>query len=328
MTSLFASIPPKNFLPPPRPEDQDDKRLGHHIIRVQGELESELSKMQPGGFVLVGYPDDRGVERNLGRTGALDGPTKIRESLYKMGLPHSTAPLPPIYDLGDIKSWSYDLPEAHEHARAAIKLLRQRGMRVISLGGGHDWAFPDFADFAKDLTDKGPCKLINVDAHLDVRPDAGENDRKSHSGTPFRRIIELNPNLSVHAVGLQEHCNAKHHLEWAQSRRMTTLFLHELPESFNEQWQLVSARLQMDQGTAQIGLSIDLDAFAQSVAPGVSAPQARGLDTALAFRMIKNWGSQTQHLGIYELCPRFDVDNSTSKLAAGFIFEYLIAASA
>ncbi len=206
--------------------------------------------------------------------------------------------------------------------------LRSKGARLITLGGGHDWAYPDFVDLAQSLAPR-KSRVINIDAHLDVRPDPADETRKGHSGTPFRRILSLQSQKvpEVMAVGLQETCNAKAHIDWAQSRHVTMLFLDEIPETPERRWTFVVDRLLLKDPNVAYGLSIDLDAFPQFLSPGVSAPQSLGLDPSLVYKMIRELSPQLEHLGVYEYNPTFDLDARSARLAAQFIYTYLMTLS-
>jgi len=312
---MFVPYPKSLLHPKPRTEDPSDVRVAARVHCVEGNFENALGQIKPADVVVLGYPDDRGVDRNGGRIGASEGPDEIRKHLYKMTPPPERLLDFRIWDFGNLASWSMDLLEAHEVARRFVGDLRRTGARLLSFGGGHDWAYPDFAG--------APGHVINLDAHLDMRPNPDESSRAGHSGTPFRRILsEKNP-PHVSALGLQRSCNAASHLEWAHGHRVTTLFFEELPSGLGPQWELVVHRLELHKADAVYALSIDLDAFPQSDAPGVSAPQAVGLDTALARELIRRLKNQTRQMGLYELNPRFDVDGHTARLAARLAWEFL-----
>lgn len=307
-----------------RDEDPQDQRLAHHVTRFEGLFEIFIEKLQENDVVILGYPDDRGVERNGGRTGAFAAPDQIRKYLLRLTPSYQSKTLPKIWDLGNLKTWSQDLLVAHEEARECIKKIRRRGARIVSLGGGHDWAYPDFVDIAEDS--KNAARIINIDAHLDVRPNPKDEAREGHSGTPFRRILEAprkGKAPEIMAVGLQESCNARTHVEWAHSRKITTLFLDEVPENLERRWPFVVDRLQISD-EATYGLSIDLDAFPQFISPGVSAPQVLGLDPRLVYKMIQTLGTSVRHLGIYEYNPNYDVDGRSARLAAHLVYHYLM----
>jgi formiminoglutamase len=104
--------------------------------------------------------------------------------------------------------------------------------------------------------------------------------------------------------------------------------IEEIPLSPGEAWDQIRNRFSLDPQSQLFGLSIDLDAFAQNVCPGVSAPQAFGIDPRLVLKLIDHMALSIQHLGIYELCPRHDRDGATSRMAARLIQSYLSSRSA
>jgi formiminoglutamase len=103
---------------------------------------------------------------------------------------------------------------------------------------------------------------------------------------------------------------------------VTTLFFEEMPSDVGPQWKLVADRLELLKEDAVYGLSIDLDAFPQSDAPGVSAPQTVGLNPLFGLEFVRKLKPQARQLGIYELNPRFDVDARTARLAARLVWEF------
>src|SRR5690349_3020269 len=71
--------------------DSNDPRLGDLV-------QKEIAR---SGVVIVGYPDDEGIEINGGRKGAALGPTEIRRWLYRM-TPHPKRQLKDFADLGNL----------------------------------------------------------------------------------------------------------------------------------------------------------------------------------------------------------------------------------
>ncbi len=317
---MFAPFPQNQLAGRPRREDHQDVRVAGLVTPYEGPAASFLEQVRPTDIVVLGYPDDRGIDRNGGRLGAAEGPDEIRRRLYRLTPPpqRTTTDLR-IWDLGNLRSWSMDLLEAQEKARDFVADLRKTGARILSLGGGHDWAYSDFQGFEGHV--------INFDAHLDVRPLPNEDELKGHSGTPFRRILEENKQgkTRVSAVGLQRTSNARAHLEWAEGHRVTPLFLEELPWDLPRQLELVRNKLELGPKAGALGLSIDMDAFPQHISPGVSAPQPFGLDPTLVLTLVRELKASTRQLGLYETSPRLDVDGSTARLAARLAYEFLFA---
>jgi formiminoglutamase len=319
----------------PRPEDTDDTRLAEILeIHENGEkLDAAFAKMNENTFVIWGYADDRGVDRNKGRIGASEGPDAIRQYLYNFVMPSSSLRKSwKIIDLGNLRSWSLTLTEAHKTARNFISRVRATGARIVTLGGGHDWAFSDFADFPTSFQEERK-HLINFDSHLDMRPTSNDPENAEHSGSAFRSILEgnefLNKNLRLSVVGLQRHCNAPTHLQWAEGQRVGMLFLEDLSLGAQEQWQEITEKLDLEKPPSSpessdvFAISVDMDCFSQAFAPGVSAPQPYGLDPRILQKVLLKLGKKTRQMGIYECCPKYDLDGKTSRLAARMIFDFI-----
>ncbi len=309
---MFQKRESRDFSQVKREEDPNDPRLLSRVSFLSDWRELWNEKLDPtNDLILWSYSDDRGVERNLGRLGTGKAPKQLLRRLYSLALHRELR----IFDLGDFRSWDYDLSEAHFQAKECVKKIRELGLRCISIGGGHDWAYPDFSESFP--------YLVNLDAHLDVRPDAEEQSRRGHSGTPFRKIAEDDSiTKQIYQIGLERSQNSKNHIAYAESQRMRLLFLDELKDSEAEQVEHVQ-RMFDDVHEDSIGISLDLDCLRQSECPGVSAPSPVGLSANVVLSLISKLKSRSPHLGVYELNPNFDLDERSTRLAARLIYEFI-----
>jgi len=157
----------------------DDIRLGDIIVEDDS-----------GDIVLIGFPYDEGVRRNNGRVGAKLGPNSFRQLLKRTGTVVNAE-----YDDLDIRKYltisdggnineNLSLEEAHQQLEERIYQLIKKGKIPFVVGGGNDQSYPNASALLKNskLT-----YVINIDAHLDVRP---LKEGKTHSGSPFRQLIE------------------------------------------------------------------------------------------------------------------------------------------
>lgn len=311
MFKSFKYNPPKL-----RAEDPNNKKLGEKILQVDSLAALEKAS-KPGDVVLVGYPDDRGVQRNLGRIGACEGPEGFRKVFFNFSSFITDEQNRNIFDLGDHDTWSHQLLESHEVARNIIQGIRKLGLRTISIGGGHDWAYSDFIDF--------PGTIINLDAHFDVRPTPEDSLSQGHSGNGFRRLQTgtTRGQSQLIVVGAQKCSNSSEHYAWLSKHRGAVFFYDQMSLDLEKQWHEIKNFIDLHHKSDRLALSIDLDVFSQAFAPGVSAPVATGLHPTVAREVIRHYGPRIEHLGIYELNPRLDRDNATARLAAHLAMAYI-----
>ena len=301
--------------------DKEDPRIGE-LIRLIEPAEIPACAINPENpdlntFFVLGYPDHEGIELNGGRIGAAEAPDSIRTYLYKM-TPHlGNDKQVALCDVGNINN-ALSLTDRHEHGRKIITEFCRTSQRWISFGGGHDYGYCDSTAFAEVY--QQDAIVINFDAHLDVRP----TDKGLNSGTPFYRLLnEFSRTVQFLEVGIQNQCNSKTHLEWAKNKGAEIITLDQinakgLAESLKETLVLSTRK--------KVFLSVDIDAFTSNEAPGCSQSWTTGIKID-AFLQALHWlcsNFEVKGLAIYEVSPRLDQDNRTSKLAAliahNFIF--------
>ncbi len=287
----------------------DDPRVGQLLGRA-------VSRPEDAECVVVGFPVDEGVRRNGGRPGAAQGPEAIRRCLYKLtpdARHHSASVrfLERTVDLGDVQS-AGDLEVDQSNLGKIIAPYLTRGATVIVLGGGHETSFGHFLGYAAGGRS---VQVLNWDAHADVRPLASG---KGHSGSPFRQMLEHDSNCcSAYAVaGLNPFSVAKSHLDFIAERGGVAMFRDAMsPTKIQELiWSL--------QGDAFV--TFDLDALSQAVAPGVSAPNSDGLplELWLLAAELAGMNAAIRSLDVVELCPLFDRDDQTARVAALTVWRF------
>lgn len=316
--AAFLTTDPQLFFSKTDPEDP---RLGD-LVRA-----ADPQNLPNNGAVIFGYPDDEGIRNNGGRPGANMGPTVIRKRLYRM-TPSWLKPSShtPIWDLGNLNVSHGTISSRHEAGSQLASRCLQKGLRWVSLGGGHDYGFPDGDAFLKTFQNSTPAPIvINFDAHLDVRP---VKQGVINSGTPFYRLIDKFQKFDFVTIGPQTFCNSPNHYRWLQERgghilslpevRSQTLPLHQwLEQELNRRGLLVKNR--------PCFLSVDIDALSSSVAMGCSQSWPSGLMPKEFYEMfdLLNQVFAVKALGVYEVSPPLDFDEKTSQLAAEIIHRYL-----
>ena len=297
--------------------DPLDPRLGEI---VQAKTPDQI--VVNNGICIFGYPDDDGIKLNGGRIGAAVAPAKIRESLYKMTPPVADAEKFHFFEMGDLKIEG-DLASRHETAKGFALELYRKQQRLVTFGGGHDYGYPDAAAFVEYHKNQGlKPVVINLDAHLDVRPTTNG----FNSGTPFYRLLnDYHDDFIFVEIGIQPQCNSIFHKNWAKERGAYIFDLADLVDG-KKMIDLFQAQpLQNLSTNTPVFLSFDIDALTSSEAGGCSQSWATGLniqDYFNFFNALKK-KSDLRGLGIYEVSPPLDTDNRTSKIAALVAYQFL-----
>jgi formiminoglutamase len=227
-----------------------------------------------------------------------------------------------LLDLGNIQV-SSDLEQAQRRLGDAVAAVLRAGAAPIVLGGGHETAFGHYLGYVEAGID---AAIVNVDAHLDVRP----YPNGGHSGSPFRQAIE-HPERPLLAdryavVAAQRQSVARAHSEFVGDHRGR---VHWLPAFAAPDWVLSVLSAELDRFEADgaaVMLTIDADAFRQAHVPGTSAPSPVGLDGAAWPEIAFLAGSReaVRSIDLVELNPAFDRDGQSARWAALGVRQFLV----
>lgn len=271
-------------------------------------------------FALLGFCCDEGIRRNLGRIGAAEGPYALRNVLAK--LPVHRADLQ-LFDAGNIICHDHNLEEAQAALGEAVYALLDRNYTPILIGGGHEMAWGHYQGIAKK-TREANLGIINFDAHYDMRQtqEAG----RGSSGTPFMQIAHAHENAKLrfdyNCIGIQPYGNTRQLMLTAERHQVKTITAEEV---MSEPGKVAPFIKRVVDDNEHVYLTLCLDVFAASFAPGVSATQAFGLTPFSILPAIRQLAASGKVVSydIAELSPKYDIDSRTAKLAANFIYEIL-----
>ncbi len=290
-----------------------------HIIQLLNLAQPSWTPITSPSFALLGFRCDEGVKRNLGRPGAINGPNVLREVLAKLPLQRKNLV---IYDAGDISCENGDLEEAQAALGEAVNLLLAYGITPILLGGGHEIAWGHYQGIAKALTtDK--LGIVNFDAHFDMRPLLPNN--KGSSGTPFLQIAEAQHKadkaFDYNCIGIQPGGNIPLLFATMEKYHGGVLLAEDIHLKKTEK--CFSFIKKIIKNNQQLYITICLDVFAASDAPGVSAPQVLGLTPWQVIPLLRELANSGKVISydLAEFAPNYDIDNRTARLAANLIFE-------
>lgn len=274
------------------------------------------------GVAMLGFACDEGVRRNHGRVGAAAGPAALRAMLSNLPVLDDT----PLYDAGTVACTDGDLEGAQRRYADRLADLLDAGHFPVGLGGGHEIAFASYQGLAKHLGARRPrVAIVNIDAHFDLRQQA-----QASSGTPFLQAIEhaaaMGLPLDYCVYGISAAANTRALFNSADQLgvhyvRDDELGLLALPQRIAE---LQEKLAKVD----AIYLTIDIDGLPHAMAPGVSAPAARGVPMEVVeplLDVVAGTG-KLRVMDVAELSPPFDRDNVTARVAARLIHRVTHAA--
>lgn len=259
---------------------------------------------------MLGFACDEGVIRNGGRPGAKDGPDAFRSHLAKLPFRLESQ----FFDAGNISCTDGNLEAACAALGSSVAQIFCQHRFPLVIGGGHEVAWGTYQGTIKHCR-KNNIRLgiINFDAHFDLRvlPDG-----RGNSGTAFTQIAE---DAKSHAEDFRYLCLGIQPLSNHDQ-------LFERATSLGARW--VEAAHLNDSGTADVirrfvdgvdgvFVTLCLDVFHQSVAPGVSAPQPLGIFPDAFLRLARSiiQSKKVIVMEIAELCPAHDghIDGTGSR---------------
>ncbi|PMP67972.1 MAG: agmatinase [Thermodesulfobacterium geofontis] len=149
-------------------------------------------------------------------------------------------------------------------------------------------------------------KILHLDAHLDLR-DEYLGCKFSHA-TVVRRIYEMG--IPVLSVGVRT--LSKEEYEFIKKTNFSLLWMRDLRENWDRSFKIIEDFLK----EGEIYLSLDMDVFDPSIAPGVGTPEPGGM-------------SWYEFLQIIKLVVRYNLIGmdivETKPVAGNAITEYLAA---
>ncbi|UFK96977.1 formimidoylglutamase [Kaistella faecalis] len=290
----------------------------YHRIFQRVSLETDYASISPNDFVLHGFAVDEGVRRNKGRVGAKDAPDMIRKNTANFPVVN---PEFVLKDFGNISCDDGDLEKSQKELAAKVSEVLKRKGKSIVFGGGHEVTFAHYSGIKNAFPDQ-KIGIINIDAHFDNREP--EESVGPSSGTGFWQIAQEGEINSLH-IGIQKNSNTLKLFDTAHQYGMKYLLADEL---FFEN--LPSIYATIDETIRQcdiLYLTICMDVFNASIAPGVSAAAYNGIFSDAAFmhyfrHILKS--EKLRALDIAEVNPGLDLENRTAKLAASLINEWLM----
>ncbi|MCY4179608.1 MAG: agmatinase [Litoreibacter sp.] len=275
---------------------------------------------------VIGAPFDGGTQY---RPGARFGPRAVREASTLFSFGHAGAYdheddatyLPEevrIVDLGDADIIHTDTDGSHRNIEKAVRAALGAGALPVTIGGDHSVNIPCI----KAFSDQGDIHLLQIDAHLDF-VDERHGVRNGH-GNPMRRAAEKPYVTGLTQLGIRNvSSTAKEGYADARAMGSDILSVRQCRAIGPE------ALLERIPKGANIYITIDIDAFCPSIAPGTGTPSHGGFLYYEVLELLQHVAYRNHVVGIdlVEVAPDYDPTDSTAILAAqllmnllGFIF--------
>ena len=290
----------------------------YHRIFQRVSLETDYASISPNDFVLHGFAVDEGVKRNKGRVGAKEAPDIIRKNMSNFPVVN---PEFSLKDFGNINCDDGNLDKSQNELAEKVTEVLKRGGKSFVLAGGHEVTYAHYSGIRKAFPNE-IIGIINIDAHFDNREP--EESVGPSSGTGFWQIAQEGPINSLH-IGIQRNSNTLKLFDTAHHYGMKYILAEEL---FFENLPAVYQKI--DEVTAScevLYLTICMDVFNASIAPGVSAAAYNGIFADSAFMHYFKHILKSEKLlafDIAEVNPVFDLNERTARLAASLANEWFL----
>lgn len=271
---------------------------------------------------IIGAPFDAGTQF---RSGARFGPRGVREASTLFSFGHAGAydheddttylgPEVNIIDMGDADIVHTDTVKSHANIEYAVRQALKGGALPVTIGGDHSINIPCVNAF----DDQGPIHILQIDAHLDF-VDERHGVRNGH-GNPMRRAADHDYVTGLTQLGIRNvSSTTKEGYDYAREVGSDILSVRQTralgPEA-------VVARIPKG---ARLYVTIDIDGFCPSIAPGTGTPSHGGFLYYDVLEILQLAAKYHEIIGIdlVEVAPDYDQSDTTTILAAQVLLNFL-----
>ena len=274
-------------------------------------------------FAVLGAPFDFGTQF---RAGARFGPRGIREAstLFSFGhagaydheddLTYLAADEVRIVDIGDADIVHTDTVKSHTNIETGVRAILAAGATPIVLGGDHSVNIPCINAFS----DEEPFHLVQIDAHLDFVDE--RHGVKCGHGNPMRRAAEKSYVTGLSQIGIRNvSSTAKDGYD--DARRMGS----DIQSVRQFRAIGVAGMLNRIPADQRYYVTIDIDGFDPSIAPGTGTPSHGGFLYYEILELLDGLTKRGNVIGVdlVEVAPDYDQSGSTTTLAAQMLLNLI-----
>lgn len=283
--------------------------------------ESDWSKIDADAAIL-GAPYDFGTQW---RSGARFGPRSVREASTLFSFGHDGAydheddevyldSSVKIVDIGDADIVHTSTELSHANIERGVRAILEAGALPVVIGGDHSVNIPA----VKAFEGQGNFHILQIDAHLDF-VDERHGVRFGH-GNPMRRAAERPCVEGLTQVGIRNvSSTAREGYEDARKMGSDIISVRQARRLGAE---AVAARI--PEGRS-VYVTIDIDAFCPSIAPGTGTPSHGGFLYYEVLEILREVAKTRKVIGIdlVEVAPDYDQTGCTAILAAQLLLNFL-----
>lgn len=271
---------------------------------------------------ILGAPFDQGTQW---RAGTRFGPRAIREASTLFSFGHAGAydheddavylgSDVRIVDIGDADIIHTNTLQSHANIKLGVEKILAAGALPVILGGDHSINIPCINAFSE----RGNIHILQIDAHLDF-VDERHGVRFGH-GNPMRRAAEKSYVTGLTQVGIRNvSSTAREGYEAARKMGSDILSVRQM--------RALGPKAVIDRipKGAKVYVTIDIDGFCPSIAPGTGTPSHGGFLYYEVLEMLQAVARRNEVVGIdlVEVAPDYDHSGSTAILAAQVLLNFL-----
>lgn len=270
---------------------------------------------------IIGAPFDFGAQY---RSGARFGPRSIREASTLFSFGHAGAydheddatylgEDVRIVDMGDADIIHTDTIQSHANIEKAVRAALNSGALPVTIGGDHSINIPCINAFS----DQGDFHILQIDAHLDFVNER-HGVRFGH-GNPMRRAAEKTYVTGLSQFGIRN-VSSTARVGYEDARKMGSdiLSVRQIREMGTKK-----ATKRIPKG--KLYVTIDIDAFCPSIAPGTGTPSHGGFLYYDVLEILQEVSKNNEIIGIdlVEVAPAYDPSEVTAILAAQLLLNFL-----
>ena len=219
-----------------------------------------------------------------------------------------------IQDIGDADIVHTDTIKSHANIEFGVRKILSAGALPVVLGGDHSINIPCVAAFS----DQEPIHIVQIDAHLDF-VDERHGVRFGH-GNPLRRAAERPYVTGMTQIGIRNVSSTARE-GYEDARRMGSDILSV------RQFRRIGVEKVLERIPAgkRYYVTIDIDGFDPSIAPGTGTPSHGGFLYYEILELLAGIAKRGTVAGIdlVEVAPDYDHTGTTAILAAQILLNFI-----